>query len=218
MTIRMIIVGICMALYGHQTAHAQSASGNALKAAEEAFWQAAFEKEHTTMLSAYLLHFAEGRFADRAAALFRKKTGTDWTDEVKVETAWQDAANDTSFTVSDTALAGQWRHTATCDINFFLRDVQIKSRQDFQSAGAGRMKGTANFRHGDRLDGRGNVLEVRRNKSLITYVMQAENNITGAEVHIGILNLSTENGQLKTRGWEMNTGGAYCTMSGQKVP
>lgn len=199
------------------TAYAGTASSAALDKAEQEFWQAASDARHTGLISAYLLHFTNGRFATDAARLFQEKTGRTWTAQLAAETAWRDAGNDKSLNPQDAALAGQWSHTARCDVNFFVQDVEVESRQDFSFVQPGILNGTSTFKHGNRLEGQGVVLEVRRDKSLMTYVMQAENNLTGSEVHIGILNLSESNGQFQTRGWEMNTGGAYCDMAGRKA-
>ncbi len=199
------------------TVKAEPTPTKVLAMAEQEFWQAASDAKHTGLLSAYLLHFRNGRFVEDAARLFQEKTGTAWTPQLAAETAWRNPNNDRSINSQDAALAGQWTHTSTCDVNFFVQDVEVESRQNFNVVQPGILKGTSTFRHGTRLEGRGDVLEVRRDKSLITYVMQAENNLTGSEVHIGILNLSKSNGQLHTRGWEMNTGGAYCDMSGRKA-
>ena len=198
-------------------ANAEPTHPTVLAMAEREFWQAASDEKHTGLLSAYLLHFTNGRFVADAARLFQEKTGTAWTAQLAAETAWRNPVNDNTIRPQDAALAGQWTHTSTCDVNFFVKDVEVESRQNFNVVQPGILKGTSTFRHGNRLEGQGTVLEVRRDKSLITYVMQAENNLTGSEVHIGILNLSKSNGQFRTRGWEMNTGGAYCDMSGRKA-
>ncbi len=214
------IIAIALSLYSLSHISAASAEPTppqVLAKAELDFWQAASDARHTGLISAYLLHFTNGRFTTEATRLFQEKTGTTWTAQLAAETAWRNPFNDKTIRPNDTALAGQWMHTSICDVNFFVQDVEVESRQIFNIAQPGILNGTSTFRHGNRLEGRGEVLEVRRDKSLITYVMQAENNLTGSEVHIGILNLSQSNGQFQTRGWEMNTGGAYCDMSGQKV-
>jgi len=212
------VVALLLASISHTTAaNAEPASPAALDKAEQEFWQAASDARHAGLISAYLLHFTDGRFARDAAQLFQEKTGAAWTPQLAAETAWRDPANDSAFKPQDSALAGQWAHTARCDVNFFVQDVEVESRQNFSFVQPGVLNGTSTFKHGSRLEGQGVVLEVRRDKSLMTYVMQAENNLTGSEVHIGILNLSQTNGQYQTRGWEMNTGGAYCDMAGRKA-
>ncbi len=193
------------------------AATNDLLQAEESFWAAAERTENTGIISAYLLHFTNGRFADRAARLYQQETGEAWTPQVADKTAWRDRANDALPGLSDTALAGRWAHKATCDVNFFVQDVEAQSEQLFKVAATGGLDGESSFRSGDSFKGQGEILELRRNGSVVTYVMAAQNSLTGAEVHIGILNLRQSSGQFLTRGWEMNTGGAYCDLAGQKV-
>jgi len=193
------------------------ASSAELRNAEERFWAAAKKKENTGIISAYLLHFSDGRFVDSAARLYQKKTGQAWTPKVADITAWHDASNDALASLSDAALSGQWRHQAQCDVNFFVQDVDAASQQTFRVAAPGVLNGESTFSSGDSFKGGGKILELRRDRSVVTYVMSAQNSLTGAEVHIGILNLRQSNGQLLTRGWEMNTGGAYCDLMGRKV-
>lgn len=196
---------------------AVNASSAELLQAEQAFWEAAEKTENTGIISAYLLHFSDGRFATSAARLYQKETGQAWTTAVADHTAWRDAANDSIAGLNDGALSGRWKHRASCDVNFFVKDVEAQSQQTFRVSASGRLNGESTFSSGDSFKGGGKILELRRSGSVVTYLMAAQNSLTGAEVHIGILNLRRENGRFVTRGWEMNTGGAYCDLAGEKV-
>ena len=203
-----------MLIMGSQSANASSAK---LLDAEQKFWAAAKRTENTGIISAYLLHFSNGRFVDGAEWLYQKRTGQAWTASVADQTAWRDPANDSLSDLSDNTVRGRWQHQASCDVNFFVQDVNAQSEQTFRLAASGKLEGESTFSSGDSFKGNGEVLELRRKGSVVTYVMAAQNSLTGSEVHIGILNLRQENGQYSTRGWEMNTGGAYCDLSGQKI-
>ena len=194
------------------------AKADDLAAAEAAFWESASDKEHAGLLSAYLLHFPEGRFAAAAAQLFQEETGQAWTTGTAAQAAWREPGHVAQTVSGNTLLTGRWTHTAVCDINLLTQDIQIESSQIFRAAGNGALTGDSSFRHSARFHGAGKILELRVRGDLMTYVMQAENNITGTEVHIGILNVQATGGVLRTRGWEMNTAGAYCDMSGEKLP
>ena len=196
---------------------ASHASSFEIQKAEQEFWAAAKRTENTGIISAYLLHFSDGRFAENAANLFQKATGQTWTKAVADQTAWRNIANDAIVGLTDRALSGRWTHRASCDVNFFVKDVEGESEQTFRVSAAGVMNGESTFRSGNSFEGGGQILELRRSGSVVTYLMAAQNSLTGGEVHIGILNLRQENGRFLTRGWEMNTGGAYCDLAGEKV-
>lgn len=193
------------------------ASSPELLQAEQAFWEAAEKTENTGIISAYLLHFSDGRFATSAKRLYQKETGQAWTAAVADHTAWRDGTNDSIAGLNDGALSGRWKHRASCDVNFFVQDVEAHSQQTFRVSASGGLSGESTFSSGDSFKGGGEILELRRSGSVVTYLMAAQNSLTGAEVHIGILNLRQENGRFLTRGWEMNTGGAYCDLTGEKV-
>jgi len=193
------------------------ASSAEIQSAEQQFWTAAKRTENSGIISAYLLHFSDGRFVDSATKLFQKKTGQAWTPKVADHTAWHDPANDSLSSLSDGALSGRWEHEASCDVNFFVQDVDAASQQVFRVSAPGILKGESTFSSGNSFKGAGEILELRRDRSVVTYVMVAQNSLTGSEIHIGILNLRQSNGQLLTRGWEMNTGGAYCDLNGRKI-
>ena len=188
-----------------------------LARAEQDFWRAAADRDHVVLISAYLLHFGDGRFAAEAVRLFQKKTGQTWTDKTAARAAWRERIGDEAPDLTDRTLAGDWTHSALCDVNAVIQDIAIDSEQVFRTAAPGVLTGTSTFRHGTRYSGRGTILRARRRGSLMTYVMRAENNVTGPEVHIGVLNLETVGGRLTTRGWEMNTAGTYCDLRGAKT-
>ena len=211
---RAMVVSGMLATAAPQSVNASSAE---LLDAEQKFWAAAEKTENIGIISAYLLHFSDGRFATSAAKLYQKRTGKAWTMALADHTAWRDVANDSIAGLNDNALSGHWKHRASCDVNFFVQDVDAESQQIFRVAASGRLDGESTFSSGDSFKGGGQILELRRNGSVVTYVMSAQNSLTGAEIHIGILNLRKENGQFLTRGWEMNTGGAYCDLAGRKL-
>ena len=188
-----------------------------LRQAEEDLWRVAADRNHEMLISAYLLHFGDGRFADEAARLFQKQTGEAWTDETAARAAWRERIDGNAPGIADKALEGAWAHSALCDVNAVMQDISIDSEQVFRISAPGVLSGTSTFRHGAGYSGQGAILEARRTGSLMTYVMRARNDVTGSEVHIGVLNLETASGRLTTRGWEMNTAGTYCDLRGAKT-
>ena len=188
-----------------------------LARAEQDFWQAALRRDHLGLITAYLLHFHDGRFATEAARLFQQKTGEAWSAETAAEAAWRGPSGGDLSSLSDKALAGDWSHSALCDVNTFMQDIEIDSKQVFRLVASGVLEGDSTFRHGTRYSGAGDILRARRKGSLITYVMRAENDVTGTEVHIGVLSLTQGDNRLTTHGWEMNTAGTYCDLHGAKL-
>lgn len=188
-----------------------------LAEAEKDFWRAAVERDHVVLISAYLLHFQDGLFAREAADLFADKTGETWTNATAARAAWRDRIDDNAPGLADKTLVGGWDHAVVCDINSILQDIEIDGKLVLRLSSPGILTGSGSFRHGSRYSGRSTLLQARRRGSLLTYVMRAENDLTGYEVHIGVLNIEQSGGRLTTKGWEMNTSGAYCDLRGEKT-
>ena len=185
-----------------------------IRAAEDRFWRVASDSGNRALIAAYLLHFENGAHVPRAMRRYEEAAGEAWTPEVAAIRAWSAGEEETG--PDDAVIAGSWAHVATCDFNALLKDIGITSKQQFHPVRPGVLAGESTYRHSALFHGKGPVLELHRKGALVSYVVRAWNNVTGEEIHIGVLNLRTEGGRILSRGWEMNTAGAYCEVTGEK--